>query len=289
MPQHEAHVILPSSFADLPLSSIDAGPCGGCVFWFDKHTRLICAAVVVSAVVNLALCTATAFVGIGWDWDVLLVCLLLQCCNGAVAVCLFFRRQLLRGERAGRNVLALVLAAAALRVAALAMLLEIALAPPNSNDGECKVLGAGDACAEWWYIRTPQTQSFARYALATMAIDTALTVGSTLNLRAILRLEQHAARWTRSPTPTATVTTAGSRGGAARAALHVAAAGRAPPCVSSRSGERGSVQPAQGDPAMARGAHQRGLAGRRGAQRHRQNLHRRQQELGVLPQHQPVL
>jgi len=26
MPQHEAHVILPSSFADLPLSSIDAGP-----------------------------------------------------------------------------------------------------------------------------------------------------------------------------------------------------------------------------------------------------------------------
>ena len=40
-----------------------------------------------------ALCTATAFVGDGWDWDVLLVELLMQVSNGAIAACLHFRRQ----------------------------------------------------------------------------------------------------------------------------------------------------------------------------------------------------
>ena len=163
-----------------------------------------------------ALCTATAFVGDGWDWDVLLVELFMQVSNGAIAACLHFRRQLLRHVRAKQGVVALVLVNSGLRIAVFAMLVEIVLASPNSNDGECKQPAAPGTCGlecsptvmrcctapaegggfincdEWWYIRTQVVQEFAFYSLISMTIDSVLTGPcGLLNLRAILRLEQN--------------------------------------------------------------------------------------------------
>ena len=163
-----------------------------------------------------ALCTATAFVGDGWDWDVLLVELLMQVSNGAIAACLHFRRQLLRHVRAKQGVAGLVLVNSGLRIAVFAMLIEIVLASSNSNDGECKqpaaigtcetqcspavtrcctapVEGGGViSCDEWWYIRTQAVQDFALYSLVSMTIDSVVTGPcGLLNLRAILRLEQN--------------------------------------------------------------------------------------------------
>ena len=163
-----------------------------------------------------ALCTATAFVGDGWDWDVLLVELLMQVSNGAIAACLHFRRQLLRRQKAKQGVVALVLANTGLRIAVFVMLVEIVLAGSNSNDGECKqpaapgtceircsatvthcctapAEGGGDInCDEWWYIRTQPVQEFAFYSLISMTVDSLVTGPCGLfNLRAILRLEQN--------------------------------------------------------------------------------------------------
>lgn len=180
-------------------TTIDPGA-GPLVLWFDRHTRLVCLAASLSALVNLALCTVTSFIGgtgddpmfdAMWDWDVLLACTAMQASNGAIAACLYFRR-LLRHPQAKQRALALVGANTVLRVAVIGMLLEIVLSQPYSNDGECKRENLDGSCAEWWYIRTPAVQSYAGYSLVTMALDTVLTVGSTLNLRAILRLEQHA-------------------------------------------------------------------------------------------------
>ena len=154
--------------------------------------------------------------GTGWDWDVLLVELLMQASNGAIVACLHFRRQLLRHDRAKQGVAALILANTGLRIAVYAILLEIVFADSSSNDGECKRLvvvgscsascsadvttcctgpaeGGGDlACDEWWYIRTQPVQDFALYSLVSMTLDTVLTGPcGLLNLRAILRLEQN--------------------------------------------------------------------------------------------------
>lgn len=47
-------------------------------------------------------------------------------------------------------------------------------------------------CLVVWYVFTQEVQQFARYSLVAMALDTILSIGCLLNLRAILRLEQHA-------------------------------------------------------------------------------------------------
>jgi len=164
------------------------------LFWFEevRHTRMICIVALVSALINLTLCTFTAFVGIGWDWDVLLVELLMQASNGAIAACLHFRQRLLSHARSNEAVLVLVLSNVVLRVAVFWMFLDIALAPTDSNDGECKRMAANGAlCAEYWYVYTKAVQNFATFSLMTMMLDTVLTCASTLNLRAVLRLEQH--------------------------------------------------------------------------------------------------
>eukprot|EP01052_Picozoa_sp_SAG31_P025144 SAG31_NODE_2188_length_6235_cov_4.819100_5_plen_155_part_00 len=112
----------------------------------------------VSAVINLTLCTITGFIGIGWDWDVLLVEVAMQITNFGIAACLHFRRQMLRHERSARQVLVLVLANFGLRCGVYGILLEIVLSPVDSNDGECKVESTdGTGCAEYWYIRTRES------------------------------------------------------------------------------------------------------------------------------------
>ena len=165
---------------------------GAEVFRIAKYTRLICLVVSASALVNLILCTITGFVGIGWDWDVLLVEICMQATNFAIAACLYYRRLLLGHARANRAVAVLVTGNTLLRAAVYWMLLEIVLSPTDSNDGECKVMAADGRCQTYWYIRTKAVQNFATASLVTMALDTLLTVFSMLNLRAVLRLEQHA-------------------------------------------------------------------------------------------------
>ena len=100
---------------------------GFLVFWFDSHTRLICLAVSLSAVLNTFLMTSVAFVGIGWDWDVLLTELAMQATNFLIAACLFFRESplLLRHPDAKRRTMALLVANALLRITVFAMLIEI--------------------------------------------------------------------------------------------------------------------------------------------------------------------
>ena len=85
--------------------------------------------------------------GTGWDWDVLLVELLMQASNGAIVACLHFRRQLLRHDRAKQGVAALILANTGLRIAVYAILLEIVFADSSSNDGECKRLVVVGSCS----------------------------------------------------------------------------------------------------------------------------------------------
>ena len=100
---------------------------GVLVFWFDSHTPLICLAVFLSAVVNTFLMTSVAFVGIGWDWDVLLTELAMQATNFMIAACLHFRKYplLLRHPDAKRRTVVLIAANALLRIAVFVMLLEI--------------------------------------------------------------------------------------------------------------------------------------------------------------------
>ena len=84
------------------------------------------------------LCTVTGFIGIGWDWDIVLVELSMQATNFGIAACLHFRRQLLRHSRSKEGVAALVVSNVILRGAVFNMFLEMALAPVGSDDGECK-------------------------------------------------------------------------------------------------------------------------------------------------------
>ena len=65
------------------------------------------------------------FIGIGWDWDILLVEMMMQATNFGIAACLHFRRQLLRHSRSYHAVLLLVVSNTALRIAVFSMFIEI--------------------------------------------------------------------------------------------------------------------------------------------------------------------
>lgn len=161
-------------------------------YWFQrrKHTKRIGFAVAVSALVNLTLCTIVAFIGVGWDWDIALAEMMMQVCNGGIAATLHYRKTLLNRPRAPTAVLLLLLANLVLRMVVYIQLIEIVTSEVNSNDGECKVLAPDGTCLTFWYIYTKEVQQFAAISLVTMSLDTILMVGSTLNLRAILRIEK---------------------------------------------------------------------------------------------------